>query len=579
MKASIQKKFLFSVLFVLLILYACTCIGIIFYVQNLLTNQTIKNNKEMLEQASRQANTVFRLTDETAKQVMANQALSEIMEEVRTGDQSRKYILMSRANLLLKDYIYLNTFASAIAVITWDGEIYCNQNVFFNDFYKETIKEKWFVDFVNGDEKKIISDIHQVPSSPSSRDGIMLAYKFKNIEDYTSEYNYLLIEIPLSVLANQLINENAHAQLQVINKNAQTVIGDDQYTLELLDFCQNDPEASTFKTEKYMVTLYQSEIPEWYFFYLVPLAVFQRPVSIVISIMSGIFLSVAAITTLILLHILKKMMSPFYSIVATMKKIKSGDMDARVNIQTGDEFGVLAKGLDDLTIELKKHIGRLLEDERIKKQMEMDLLMSQIHPHFIYNTLNSAVYLIEEENNENAINIIYSLIALLQDTVKIGNKEIFSTTEKELELLSAYIQIAQIRYPDLFTLELDCDETLLQKQIPKVLIQPLAENAIYHGLLPAKKKGLVRVSIQKDENWLLITTEDNGVGISEKKLEQSLHRKAGSLRGVGLSNIQNRLEYLYPSPLSSFSVESKLGWGTRIVIRIPYSEDNSVSNL
>ena len=276
-----------------------------------------------------------------------------------------------------------------------------------------------------------------------------------------------------------------------------------------------------------------------------------------------LFISVAFLTKRI-----GKITRPIHEITTTVQAAYSGNLTVKTNVKSGDELEILSNCFNKLTEDLQLHIDKLISDEKVKKQMQMDLLISQIHPHFIYNTLNSDIYLIEDEEYEESIEMIYALINILQNTVRIDSREIFSTLERELNLLTDYVMIASARYPERFTLEVECDSSLYREFVPKVLIQPLVENAINHGVIPSGSKGKIKVIIQHRDQWLFISVEDDGIGFDQGKLDAAMSRSSSDLHGVGLANIFNRISFLYNEAGYKFNIQS-LTQGTRVEISLP----------
>ena len=137
---------------------------------------------------------------------------------------------------------------------------------------------------------------------------------------------------------------------------------------------------------------------------------------------------------------------------------------------------ILGNGFNRMTEDLHKYIEHSIDQERTERRLQINLLISQINPHFIYNTLNSVIYLAQARQNEDIIKMVESFIGILQDAVRLGETGAFATIEQEKEIVAHYAAIQQIRYPDRFDLIWNIQEDLYSTLIPRMILQPLVEN-------------------------------------------------------------------------------------------------------
>ncbi len=221
----------------------------------------------------------------------------------------------------------------------------------------------------------------------------------------------------------------------------------------------------------------------------------------------------------------------------------------------------------DLT-ELKTRVRNLMmmkESARTATKMEVAFLQAQIKPHFLYNVLNSILAL-SYMDVEKSRKLITSFASFLRESFVFSNTNKLVPLEKELSLLHSYVEIEQARFPEKIQFELTCSRTLNCK-IPPLLLQPIVENAIRHGITKRPEGGRVRVTIEQVHDHVVFHIADNGVGMSEKQIEDILNRQPGNLDGVGLVNIIKRIKQFNGS---SLSIASDVMTGTAITIRLPY---------
>lgn len=214
--------------------------------------------------------------------------------------------------------------------------------------------------------------------------------------------------------------------------------------------------------------------------------------------------------------------------------------------------------------------------QRKERQMEFALLSVQINPHFIYKTLNTIAYLARKGRNEDVIQATKALEEILRDKLRIDEIRIYDTIEREISIIRQYITIQQIYYDCQIRLEEEIEDGLMERQIPKNIIHPLVENALYHGILMKEDEevtgGTIRVSIKSEGKELVISVWDDGCGMTQEKLHEvfySKKRKENGERGkhIGIMNIRNRLSQL--SGLK-FTIEafSEPGKGTEVKLRL-----------
>ena len=203
------------------------------------------------------------------------------------------------------------------------------------------------------------------------------------------------------------------------------------------------------------------------------------------------------------------------------------------------------------------------------------MMISKIHPHFIYNTLNSVIVLARKQGNNDVIEMVKALILILQDGMSIHKDLLYDTIETEINVIKAYVTIQNYRYKDKIHLVIDIDDDLYSYRIAKNILQPIVENSIFHGIVPKSTDGTVTVSIHKKEDKLCIVISDDGVGIDEEmaaRIEKGSNYMAStndnSVHSIALVNVYERLEFLYGKNLR-IKVNGEPGVGTTFMIDVP----------
>lgn len=281
---------------------------------------------------------------------------------------------------------------------------------------------------------------------------------------------------------------------------------------------------------------------------------------------------------IVLMFILNRMINvPVQRIRAKMLKISEGDFSRDKEIEWQHELGDIGKGINDLSENVVDLMNRRLEDEKQKRDLEYKMLQSQINPHFLYNTLNSIKWMAVTQGADGISEMTTALSRLLRSISK-GTSLLVSIRE-ELSLIKDYFTIQRYRYGGTISMEISVeDEALYESQIVKFTLQPLVENAIFHGIEPKGTAGKVTIHVgyeQKETSGeqIRIDVTDDGVGMSHEKARQVLsddqESSADFFREIGVSNVQKRLQYEFGENYG-ITIESVEGSYTTMSIHIPY---------
>lgn len=302
-----------------------------------------------------------------------------------------------------------------------------------------------------------------------------------------------------------------------------------------------------------------------------------RKVSIIVGI--GMILSMLIMGS----FFMNNLMRPVMGLVLDMKRVGSRDMGFRIKVRSTNEVGMLACDInrvinerEEMARDMINTQARLYESELSQKQAEFAALQSQINPHFLYNTLNCISSIGLEYGSREIAQIASCMSKIFRYSIKKDN---LVRVEDELDCIQAYMNIIAIRYENKFIIEIDVDEGLLEMQTPKMILQPIVENAVYHGLERMDLGGRLQVTGSIDAHGdLCFQITDTGKGMELEQLA-SIQAKLGMASpepapdgqpatSIGLSNIHNRLRLLFGEGYG-IAIESQFGHGTTVTVRIP----------
>lgn len=287
---------------------------------------------------------------------------------------------------------------------------------------------------------------------------------------------------------------------------------------------------------------------------------------IYVIIVSVITLAAVAVTVFVARSITR----PVKNLCEATKQIAGGDFSTRVTLKSKDEIATLADSVNDMSEHLEDLVNKIKEDERKMRYTELRLLQEQINPHFLYNTLDTIVWLVEGNDSEKAVNMVVSLSDFFRIVLSKG-KEIITIKEEEQHIRS-YLEIQQVRYRDILEYDIQIDPELYEYDILKLTLQPLVENALYHGIKVKRGKGIICVSGVLKGSEIHFEVKDNGVGMSEEELD-SLRVKINKPcketdAGFGLANVNERIRINFGAQYG-MTIHSVPGEGTTVRVVIP----------
>ena len=262
-------------------------------------------------------------------------------------------------------------------------------------------------------------------------------------------------------------------------------------------------------------------------------------------------------------------------------KVSKGDLTARIDIPHVNELNTLAENLNTMAGQIDLLIQKNMEEQKNFQKAEMKALQAQITPHFLYNTFDTIVWLAEEEHTEEVVRITKAFSDFLRISLSRGHEWI--TISQELEHIKNYLTIQKIRYADILNYSIDADEALMDVKMIKLVLQPLIENAIYHGIKNKRGRGKLKVSVHftnDSRTFVCFTVEDNGAGFTEERLGQVRNelrtgaQDSEKLSSVyGLYNVNKKLKLYYGEKTEGLLIESEAGKGSKISFTIPVNAE------
>ncbi|MBQ7850248.1 MAG: sensor histidine kinase [Clostridia bacterium] len=323
----------------------------------------------------------------------------------------------------------------------------------------------------------------------------------------------------------------------------------------------------TLLIETYMHDYIDDEVRE--------LARIQGQISAQMTVLSvAIVAGTLALTLTMVLSSVKvarRITGPISALSRKAQQFGSGDFTGTPVETHITELQTLDEGFNEMARRIDALMSRQIEDQRSLHRAELELLQAQINPHFLYNTLDSIAILAESDRGEDVVTMVTSLSTFFRNSLNKGVDII--SLRAECQQVQSYLEIQQIRYSDILRYEINVPQELMDCMVPKLILQPLVENALYHGIKNRRGMGKITVTGEAAGNEMLLKVTDNGAGMTPEQvheLQSGIYEDKHT--GLGLVNVHKRIR-LYCGQLYGLTFESEPGHGTTVSVRLPQTRE------
>lgn len=331
-----------------------------------------------------------------------------------------------------------------------------------------------------------------------------------------------------------------------------------------------------YRGEKYLVTRTDMKTTGWTLVSMVP----YKSVMAETMAISGVMILAVAITLIVTLLLLNRILTgvvkPLKKLEKYMVQVNPDNMDQRMEILTDDEIGHLSMKFNQMMDRIRNLKEQVIEEQEDKRKYELQALQAQINPHFLYNTLDSIIWM-AETNDSNIVAMTEALAKLFRISLNKGNEEI--SLERELEHVKNYLIIQSMRYADKITYEISAEPSVERCRTIKLILQPIVENCIYHGIKKKRGTGKITIRAYRREQNLIIEVSDDGCGMPEeicrKILSDEIESENISGSGIGVKNVNERIQLRFGKKYG-LSYSSEEGVGTTVTYVLPYNEGGSI---
>lgn len=440
-----------------------------------------------------------------------------------------------------------------------------------------------------------------IGNDPKNPDSVLAIRRINLIDRWFSNGGYLMVRINRSYFDFQSqLPDTGHRELMLLaDSSARPIVNDGAALANISGLMHTDSQQVTLDQNRYILVKQLSEQTGWTLMILYPVSDVTDGISVLrlAIIVSG---TIGLVLFIILSFLLSSMITrPILRLMRAMRNTRQGVLTPNLTQSYTTELNDLNVTYNQMVDNMNRLIKLVYEKEMIQSRTELQALQAQIDPHFLYNTLEALYWSLQEKEEEELADLVVAMSDLFRYVIGNPNKDVWVNLSEELEHIKRYLSIMSVRFGSRLVWEIDGDEMYSHVHIPKLLIQPLVENAILHGLEGKIGVGLITIRVEPsplEPSELRITVSDDGPGMNEQTLQavlESIERGGAATsinsssgpssppninapsakgKGMAISNVQRRLQLYYPSLPDTYrglTITSSLGQGTSVSFDIP----------
>ncbi|NOU65993.1 HAMP domain-containing protein [Paenibacillus sp. LMG 31461] len=423
-----------------------------------------------------------------------------------------------------------------------------------------------------------------IGNDPKNPDTVLAIRRINLIDRWFSNGGYLMVRINRSYFdfQSKLPDTGQRELMLLADSSARPIVTEGGALADISGLMHTDSQQVTLEQKRYILVKQLSEQTGWTLMILYPVSDVTDGISVLrwAIIVSG---AIGLVLFIILSFLLSSMITrPILRLMRAMRNTRQGVLTPNLTQSYTTELNDLNMTYNQMVDNMNRLIKLVYEKEMIQSRTELQALQAQIDPHFLYNTLEALYWSLQEKEEEELADLVVAMSDLFRYVIGNPNKDVWVNLSEELEHIKRYLSIMSVRFGSRLVWEIDSEDMYSHVNIPKLLIQPLVENAILHGLEGKIGVGLITIRVEpsslEPSSELRITVRDDGPGMNEQTLQavlESMERgSAPSAKGKGMaiSNVQRRLQLYYPSLPDTYrglTITSSPGQGTSVSFDIP----------
>ncbi|OMC77845.1 hypothetical protein BK125_09625 [Paenibacillus odorifer] len=547
-RTSLKKRIWLS--FTALTVFCISVTGLLAYsiASRAMERNSVELNQNVLTQSINVLDQKLKQIIVASSTMMLSEAYQQTIRDIKAHNMERFFANFSMLQAPFTQVELTENSIESILISTPDGDFYSTSNQrrtltpFLESSLYQRIKEKPESNWVESHRDELFAGKHHV-----------ISLVLQPLTDNYVPDLFLIVNVKEDILEDTVSGGGSlgSARFLLINKEGTSVFGDGRRPEWSRDsvFLDKLREADRGNFEYSagagpMLLSYASSgyAKDWVLVSYLSKKELLQPVRSIQWLVLMIMAACIVIALFLARYLSALLLGPLLKLQRTMSRVEQEDLSARFQSPFQDEIGEAGRKFNQMLDRIGELIAEVKDTEKEKRKAEIKALQAQIEPHFLYNTLNTILWKCEMDEYEDVKQMVISLSALFQ--LGLNNGQEITTLGKELEHVRQYLNLQQQCYEGLFDYTIDAGVELLELPVLKIIIQPLVENSILHGLKELRGGGVIRISVEVAKNTLLIRVTDNGTGMNAEKLNAWLKEPNGS-GGYALSNICSRLQLYY----------------------------------
>lgn len=534
------------------------------------------STKLAAKQAADYLTLMLAIGSDVASQISRDQQIQRVIRIEQQGNMTvdQKYEMNETVNAILNNIMYTSSFVRSIYLLKEEGSSWGSGVLNFDKVKRYTLAEHdWYQAVTEGGASELWLPLRYDPFSGGGENTELVMSLVKPYRDVATgeTLGVILVNIKGKLLLDSIerIRLGKTGKFYVVDAAGTPMIGSPaEYGGPLAHEDGRDEYRMNVDGVPYYFVTRKME-NGWMVVGAVPvreivedIAGLQRQIWLYASVLLLIASAVGVLFS-------RRITSPLHELMRQMRQLEQSDFTAQLHVRSKDEIGLLGARFNQMVRRIERLMAQINRVESGKREAEMRALRHQINPHFLYNTLSTIRWMIKLKNYDGAYKSISSLVKLMEAGME--KKGPFNTIGSELDLLEKYMDIQRFRYGQQLVLNVECEEDLKPLSVPRMLLQPIVENAIFHGIGPKDGAGTINVRIARDpadSAVLLISVEDDGVGLDPGRADALLARgekRKSGMFGIGLRHVHETIQ-LYYGTGSGVKLDSEAGKGTKVTL-------------
>lgn len=538
--------------FTLLMMLPLSVVGwLIYHVSDSrMSSSALRLSAQVMDSISEELNQMLSDVEQLGSQISADTVIQHGVQLALAGVQDREDVQLMLSKQLKRLNAYYKTVNGAYIIL--DGGIISKSRYYTvrqpielpEELYRSARDHSSIRWSVNAKGSMIVDNMGS---------GVLSAVSSLSDPQSGRPCGVIVVEMKLDAIKRSMsVDLGEHSNVLLIDRDSHVIAAknaEDDAVVQAVQLVRNEvigDVAEVFGCGQYFIVCARIKNSGWTVAGLVYKDFLRRDswyiLSLLICIAAGAFLLNIAVSRALRAYEMK----PIMEMRRYVKQVENGEFSARLNVMREDEIGGLAASMNNMAAQIGRLLDTVQQEQERLRLAEYKALQAQINPHFLYNTLDSIDWLIWAQQNDKASEMVTALTHFFRIGLSRGSE--FIPVKDEVEHVKSYLTIQKIRYSKSFDYTVYMQESVADCRIPKLLLQPLAENALYHGIRPAGHKCQMLVNVLEQDGSILLEVRDNGIGMTKEQLQglRNALNRCGDVRtdSYGMCNVNDRIHIL-----------------------------------